>query len=359
MKLNKKTIGLAVGMACTTMMTLPAQAFEFSAFGDTYLMDATNDTRHFGFGGLDLFVRHDIDPSTEALIEYVFENDGSSFVLDVERLYIKRKINENFSVGAGRFHSPLGYWNNTYHHGVLLQDTVTRPSFLDFEDGEAAILPTHAVGLDLTGKAGPLGYEVSIGNSTFLDTSPAAAPPEIGIGNVGDYSDDKTIFAHLTYDIADVNLGLSLMNNSIVESNPLGTRGVAVGDELIGQTVTGLDARYSYDKLDVLAEYFMMTNDSQATLVGDGKSHDATAYYVQASYQVNDKFRPTYRYESLSFDATDDYFVILGRSEYTASVVALRYELDESNAVSLEYKSSDVGGNTETHAILDWAFLLL
>ena len=354
MKMNKKTISLAVAMASATMMAMPAQAFEFSAFGDTYLMDATNDTRHFGFGGLDMFVRHSIDPNTEALLEYVFENDGSSFVLDVERLYLKRKINDNLNIGAGRFHSPLGYWNNTYHHGVLLQSTVTRPSFLDFEDGDAAVLPTHAVGLDLTGKTGPVGYEVSIANSTFLDSSIVGG--EIGIGNVGDYSDDKTIFAHLTYDIADVNLGLSLMNNSIVESSTGGF--VPQGDELIAQTVTALDARYSYDKLDVLGEYFMMTNDAQAG-VGDGKSHDATAYYLQLSYQVNDQFRPTYRRESLSFDATDAYFTILGRSEYTANVVALRYELDESNAITLEYKKSDVAGNDESHAILDWAFLIL
>ena len=355
MKINKKTISLAVAMAGATMMAMPAQAFEFNAFADTYFMDATNDTRHFGFGGLDLFVRHSIDPDTEALIEYVFENDGSSFVLDVERYYIKRKLNDNLTIGAGRFHSPLGYWNNTYHHGVLMQDTVTRPSFLDFEDGEAAVLPTHAVGLDLTGKTGPLGYEVSIANSTFLDTS--IVGPEIGIGNVQDYSDGKTIIAHLTYNISDVDLGVSLMSNSIVEGAATGGT-LAQGDELIAQKVTGLDARYSYDKVNVMAEYFMMTNDSQAG-VGDGKSHDATAYYLQASYQVNDQFRPTYRYESLSFDATDAYFVILGRSEYTANVVALRYELDDSNAVTLEYKKSDVAGNDESHVILDWAFLIL
>lgn len=355
MKINKNTIGLAAGMACATMMAMPAQAFEFNAFGDTYVMDGTNDTRHFGFGGLDMFVRHEINPSTEALLEYVFENDGESFVLDVERLYIKRKLNDNVTIGAGRFHSPLGYWNNTYHHGVLMLDTVTRPSFLDFEDGEAAILPTHAVGLDLTGKTGPLGYEISIANSTFLDTS--IAGPEIGIGNVQDYSDDKTIIAHVTYDIADVNLGVSLMNNSIVEGAATGGT-LAQGDELIAQSVTGLDARYNYDKLSVMGEYFMMTNDSQAG-VGDGKSHDATAYYLQASYQVNDKFRPTYRRESLSFDATDAYFNILGRSEYTANVVALRYELDDSNAITLEYKKSDIGGNSVSHAILDWAFLIL
>jgi len=358
MKFNKKTMGLAVGMACATMMINPAQAFEFGAMGDASYSTSDDDavSSAFAIGGLDLYARQDIDPNTEAFIEYVFENDGEGFVLDLERMYVKRSINDNVKIGIGRMHSPLGYWNNTFHHGVIMQDTASRPSFLDFEDGEAAILPTHVIGVTVEGQAGALGYEVSMANSTFLDTT--VAGPEIGIGNISDYSDDKTIFARLTYGIADVNLGLSLMNNSIVEAASAGGT-LAQGEELIAQSVTGLDVRYQYDQLSVLAEYYMMTNDSQAG-VGDAASHDATAYYVQASYQVNDQFRPTVRYESLEADvATDAYFTILGRSEYTANVVALRYDLDDSNAVTFEYKASSyVGGADVTEMTLDWSFLM-
>jgi predicted porin len=151
-----------------------------------------------------------------------------------------------------------------------------------------------------------------------------------------------------------------MMSNSIVESGATPTEGVVLGDELIAQTVIGLDGRYSYDKMDVLAEYFMMTNDSSAATSGDGKSHDATAFYVQGSYQVAPKIRPTVRYESLTFDAgTDAYFEILGRAEYTAMVVAVRYDLDDSNALTLEYKDTDYDVGTDTTAvILDWSFLM-
>jgi len=370
MKFNKKTMGMAIGMACATMMVTPAQAFEFGAMGDAKYMtsdevdatDATVGSSAFAIGGLDLYARQQIDPKTEAFIEYVFENDGEGFVLDLERLYLKRDINDNLKVGMGRMHSPLGYWNNTFHHGVMIQDTASRPSFLDFEDGAAAILPTHVIGLTVEGQAGGLGYEVSMANSTFLDTS--ITGPEIGIGNVADLSDDKTIFARFTYDVEGVNLGLSLMNNSIVEAAATGGT-LAQGEELIAQSITGLDVRYSYDKLSVLAEYFMMTNDSQ-TGVGDAKSHDATAYYLQASYQVNDQFRPTVRIESLDFDSSldatqDAYFTTLGRNEYTANVVALRYDLDDSNALTFEYKVTsfeDATMDDVTEMTLDWSFLM-
>jgi len=358
MKFNKKTIGMAVGVACAAMMTAPAQAFEFGAMGDASYSTSDDDavSSAFAIGGLDLYARQDIDPNTEAFIEYVFENDGEGFVLDLERMYVKRNINDSVRVGIGRMHSPLGYWNNTFHHGVIMQDTASRPSFLDFEDGEAAILPTHVIGVTVEGQAGNLGYEVSLANSTFLDTT--VAGPEIGIGNISDYSDDKTVFARLTYEVSGVNLGLSLMNNSIVEAAAAGGT-LAQGEELIAQSVTGLDARYKYNQLSLLAEYFMMTNDSQAG-VGDSASHDATAYYVQASYQVNDKFRPTVRYESLEADvATDAYFTILGRQEYTANVVALRYDLDDSNALTFEYKATSPDGGTDvTEMTLDWSFLM-
>lgn len=367
---NKNVGMMAFIAACPLIFASPADAFEFGAFGDVSYnsSDESGVADSFALGGLDLYAKQNIDTSTEAFIEYVFENDGEGFVLDLERLYLKRKLNDNMSISMGRFHSPLGYWNATFHHGVMIQDTVSRPSFLDFEDGEAAILPTHGIGIQLQGNAGAIGYELAIANSTFLDTTLSANAVdagsakeglEIGIGNISDLSDDKTIFGRLTYDISDVKLGFSFMSNSIVEAAATGDSafgGVTLGNELIDQQLLGLDVRYTYDRLGVLAEYFNIDNSAATGVGGDGT---ADAYYVQASYQVNDKFRPTVRYESLEFDATDAYFNILGTTAYTASVVALRYDLDDSNALTFEYKNTSPKSGTDVAEMtLDWSFLM-
>ena len=39
-----------------------------------------------------------------------------------------------FKVAAGRFHTALGYWNETYHHGTYLHTSITRPVAVRFED---------------------------------------------------------------------------------------------------------------------------------------------------------------------------------------------------------------------------------
>lgn len=184
MNLNKKALVLLVGTMCSATMMAPVYAFQFGAMGDARYTSSDDSAvaDSFAIGGLDLFAREEIDARTEAFIEVVYENEGEAFVLDLERMYVKRSVTDTVRVGAGRFHSPLGYWNNAFHHGVIMQDTVTRPSFLEFEDGDGAILPTHVIGLSVEGKAGPVGYEFAIANSTFV--SSGSSSPEIGIGNI-------------------------------------------------------------------------------------------------------------------------------------------------------------------------------
>ena len=360
MKWNKKTTGLALSSACALIMAMPAQAFEFSAMGDASYntTDATGEYNNFAIGGLDSFVRAQIDDNTEAFIEYVFENDGSGFVLDVERLYVKRNLNETNRIGIGRFHSPLGYWNNTFHHGVIMQDTVSRPAFLDFEDGDSAILPTHAIGLWFEGTAGPVGYELAVANNTFLSTGNFG---EIGIGNVQDYSNSKTFFGRLTYAPNNsLHFGVSAKSGDILEdgsSTPAYT--LAAGDTVAKQTITGVDFRYKHDKFNVLGEYFNLDNKATSTVKANGgTSGSGDAYYVQAGYQATEKLRPTLRYESFKNDG-DVYFTTLGKPEYTANVLALRYDLDDSNVLTFQYKkTSPTGGEDVTEMVLDWAFLI-
>ena len=384
--MRKITTGMC-GLALAVASSLPtsAMALDLGAFGDVKWSgsDKTGDTSGFGLGGLDFFAREQITENTTGFFEFVYENTGDSFVLDVERLWIKREFNPSFSLAAGRFHAPLGYWNRNFHHGVLLQPSVSRPSFIDFEDGEAAILPMHMIGLMAEGRiGGGFSYEASIGNSTALDTTSYTASTtttaatscgcEILLGNVGDGSDGKSFVGRVTYSLAGQPLKLSLfgMRNAVLEAasdSPTNTssfasKGVIKGNTLFDQTVFGGDMHFDNDVFDVTAEYYNLKNDPSTAVGGD--SHTATAYYAQFGYRVLEQFKLGYRYESLSFDAdagnVDQYFEILRRHESKHHVVVLRYDLDDTNALTLELNRANISGSEHfTSYILDWSFMLI
>jgi len=359
-------------LAVAACLPMSAMALDLGAFGDVKWSgsDKTGDTSAFAIGGLDFFARQQLTDNTTGFFEFVYENTGDSFVLDVERYWIKREFNPMFSLAAGRFHAPLGYWNRNFHHGVLLQPSVSRPSFIDFEDGEAAILPMHMIGMMAEGRlGGGFSYEASIGNSTSLDTS-AYAPGsstcgcEIGLGNVSDGSDGKSFVGRATYSFAGQPLKLSLfgMRNSVVEAGSGAGILVPTGNTLFTQTVFGSDVHFDNDVFDVTAEYYYLKNDPSAGVGGD--SHTATAYYAQFGYRIQDPFKVGYRYESLSFDTgagnVDQYFQILGRDESKHHVLVLRYDLDDTNALTLELNRANISGSEDyTTYILDWAFMLL
>lgn len=344
-----------------------AQAVEFGAFGDiSYQGDTADDSRNsFMLGGFDLYATQSIDDKTRVFVEYVFEDPGDGFVIDLERLTITRAITPNFSIGAGRSHTPLGYWNATYHHGALIQDTVSRPSFLDFEDGEGAILPMHVVGLMALGNydlgGGKFRYNLSIANGSSINTEPGNFPPEIDVNNSSDPNEQKTFVLRLTYDMPRLPMQFSIfgMNNGIAESGDSANgASTGFGNDLVNQSVYGFDVRYDNGHFDALTEVYMFNNDDK---VGNSGSHDASAYFIQFGYRVTEKLKPIYRYESVDFTAADPYFQYLGTVEETRHVLGLRYDMDDSNALKFEInrrQPSAPGASDETHYALQWAFLM-
>lgn len=108
-----------------------AYAVNFGLFSDVRLSSSSLEGENTGFalGDLDFYATEEISDNTRGFIELVFENTSSGIVTDLERLWIMRTFTDEFKLSAGRFHSPLGRWNRTYHHGSLVQATITRPFF--------------------------------------------------------------------------------------------------------------------------------------------------------------------------------------------------------------------------------------
>lgn len=373
MTIRKKIFVAVAGAFAMIMPALPAQAIELGVFGDTSMVvnNDSKDNNHFGIGGLDLYANQQISDKVSAFFEIVFENDGDAFVVDVERYQINYQFSPAFRLGAGRFHAPLGYWNRHFHHGVLIQDTPDRPAFLDFEDGEAAILPMHAIGLMAMGKFdNGFEYALSLSNGNQYDTSGGLGADEIRLGNVSDSTDGKTVVGRVSYSFSRVPLELGVfgMNNKLTEADATGAKiaGVGEGKDLVTTRVYGADLHYERNAFDALAEYYYLDNHDETSGVA-GDDGTGNAYYVQLGYRLNDYWKLIYRFEKLAVDHNTAYFNILGSQEYNGNVAAIRFDVDDSNAITLEVNSkrfhasndgtTDNGSGT-TEYVLNWAFLM-
>ena len=376
MKIRKNTFAIA-SIFALSVLSLPTQAIELGMFGDTSAVvnNDRNDNNHFGIGGLDLYANQKISDKVSAFFEIVFENDGDSFVVDVERYQINYQFSQAFRIGAGRFHAPLGYWNRHFHHGVLIQDTPDRPAFLDFEDGDAAILPMHAIGLMAMGKTNNgFEYALSVANGNSYDTNGGTGSlvvttngaglgtDELRLGNVSDGTDSKSVVGRVSYSFSGVPLELGIfgLTNKLVEASSVGSVGVRQGKDLVTTHAYGADLHFQQSDFDALAEYYYLDNNDETGVIAAGNDGTGSAYYVQLGYRLNDYWKLIYRFENLSFDKNTAYFNILGSQEYTGNVAAIRFDVDDSNAITLEMNSKEVHANNNgtTEYVLNWAFLM-
>ena len=71
-------------------------------------------------------------------VEGTATRDNST--LRVERVVAKYQIDNVSQLSVGRFHSPVGYWNQYYHHGRWLQVSKDRPLQTEFG---GTFLPAH------------------------------------------------------------------------------------------------------------------------------------------------------------------------------------------------------------------------
>jgi len=348
----------------------PSYAVNFGLFGDiTYTNSdeaGTNDA--FGLGGLDFYATQQISETTRGFVEFVFENTSSGLVTDLERIWVSHTFDDRFVVAAGRFHSPLGRWNRTYHHGAMLQDTISRPFFLEFEDGATGILPVHLVGLMANGNFllddAEISYEFAIANGPSLNTSTAgfsatsSNKPEIDINASSDADGGKALFLRAIYkpDNTPIQTGLFFMSSAVAESNGTGSSVTTKGAAIVDQTILGADLLYENDDFDLLAEYYSINNTNK---VGTAGKYMATAYYLQLGYMFSEKFKGVVRYENLSFNANDSYFKVLATAEATHNVIALNYFVDDTNSIKFELDNEKTKtGIAKTTFRVQWAFLI-
>jgi hypothetical protein len=308
----------------------------FHGFGDfSYVVnDRHGEHNSFGIGHLDFFLNSSLSENMDVLSELVAETGRDNDVkFEIERVLLRYTPGDYLSLGLGRYHTAVGFYNTAYHHGTLFQTAVGRPFIYNFEDA-GGVLPMHNVGVTANGRipSGSLGlqYVIEIGNGRAYSNS--GSEPVLNV------SDDNSFKA--------VNVGVS--------ARPEGLPGLQIGisgyhDRLtpealprVNQTVLAGYVVYQRPKLEWLNEVLWIQHDPD----GGGATTQAWSAYSQIARQFG-AFRPYVRYQYLHAARAD---VIFSNFSETGTLhgpsLGLRYDINDLATLKLQYDHYwENGGN--------------
>jgi len=277
----------------------------------------------FGFGEQDLFITSELHDRISFLGETVFKftaGTPTEFSVSIERVVIKYNYYGNHNILLGKHHTPINYWNDTYHHGRVFFPTIERPLLF-----AANFIPLHTTGVDMQGQnLGKLrfGYDLMVGNG-------------IGSEEISDNDNYKSVTAAVHIKPFDkLRIGASYYNDIISPGSDL--HGRTINWKVKQQLFTGSIA-YFGPKFEALAEGTMAQDKSDTT----GTQH-STAAYIYGGYKITEKWVPYFRLDNLQYGDGEIYFV---KDNTTSIVGGLRYQINYLAVVKFEYQHTNTQRN--------------
>jgi hypothetical protein len=295
---------------CTT-----AQDTQIRGFIE-FLTSYVDKKVYFGIGEQDLFITSSLSDRISFLGETVFKFDpfsSTNFAVSVERAIIYYNIQGNNDLMVGKIHTPVNYWNDTYHHGRVFFPTIFRPLLFSSE-----IVPLHTVGLGFKGHdLGDVrfGYEVFVGNG-------------LGSSEIKDNDKYKSFTGAIHIKPGDkFRLGMSFYNDVIskgaeVEGKPMFWK--------VNQHIYTASVSRFAKKFEMIAEGTLAINHTDTT-----GSRQTFASYIYAGYRLKNKIVPYVRFDNLHYQEGEIFY---NKNNATAIVAGIRYELNYLAVVKIEYQ---------------------
>ena len=291
-----------------------SQTVQVKGFADVTTSYEKNKAS-IGFDEEDLFINATINDRISFLGETVFKYAPATpteFGVSVERIIIKYNLKGNHDLVIGKVHTPLNYWNDTYHHGRVFFPTIDRPLLFS-----ANIIPLHTLGLGAEGHdLGKIkfGYNFFVGNG-------------LGSSEIADNDKTKCITAAVHIKPADrLKIGLSYYHDEISKDADIHDRKInwQVKQDLFSASV----ARFG-KKFELLAEGTAGINHTDTT-----GTKATLASYIYLGYKLK-KLVPYLRYDNIHYEKGEIYYVI---NNVSSIVAGLRYEINYLAVIKLEYQ---------------------
>ena len=313
--------------------------FNFVATDD----DTAESSTEFKEGQFVLHFTSDLAKRIFFFAEITLTARDDQFKTEVERTLIKFSVADAFKPSFGRFHTPINWWNDTFHHGLWLQTTAERPIMTT----GAGLIPIHFVGAMAEGtfSGGPMtfDYDLGVGNGRNEILSRA--------GDAGDVNDSKAAVASFSLRpdaLYNLKFGAAFYadklsfdyEESLIE---------------VDETIASAYLVWTKETPEIIAEYSTVTHDVQG-----GQEYDASGYYLQLAYRLpvwGSKLKPYARYEDMDVEEGDP--VLAGTSDKQGGLAGLRVDVSSFVAVKLEYqhfKSGNADYIDEGHLQISFAF---
>jgi len=303
-----------LGCVCCSFKSF-GQRTEIRGFMDlsTFLQD---DKVSFGLGEQDLFITSELSDRFSFLGESVFKftpSTPTTFSVSIERVIVKYNFAGNHNLLIGKHHTPINYWNDTYHHGRVFFPTIDRPLMFEYD-----IIPLHTTGVSLQGQnlgEVKFGYDLMIGNG-------------LGSQDVLDNNKRKSITAAVHIKPADgLRIGFSWYND--VMSAGSKTHGGKLINWDVQQNLFSPSIAYFGNKVEVLAESTIAINHTDTT----GTKQTFTGY-LYAGYKIKERIVPYVRFDRLHFQEGE---ILFDKNNTTSIVGGIRYNINYLTVVKLEY----------------------
>jgi|ERR1051326_2883294 hypothetical protein len=311
---------------------LAQQTTTFKGFTDLNY-SVTNKKNSFALGEYDQFVQSQLTDHISFLGEAIFVVEEKDFELYVMRAIATYEVSNYFKVAIGRHHTPIGYWNTAYHHGVVIQPTINRSDPFIF-DHMGGMMPTHTVGFLISGDYITklnFGYDFMIGNG-------------IGSTPVEDNNPQKSVTVNLHFEpVKNLKVIISGYHDFIsagTQRTHMDIGGVTPKDMTMQILNGSLMFMNPSQPFEMIAEYLNYTNKMDS--VGTKTSN---AFSIYSGYKIK-KFTPYVRYDQITFQKGEAYF---NKDDSQKFVVGIRYSFSYLAVLKLEYEKSklEIEGNTD------------
>lgn len=303
-------------------------------FGQYVTRDTTYSKSNFNTGNFVLFVTSQLSERISVLSEVSFNNSGNNFNVEVQRLAFKYYVKDYFSVRAGKMFTPIGYWNNQFTLGLVLQPTIQRPlAIRPSGNGGGGVLQFRDTGIQLEGE--------NITNARFFYKVLFAN----GVGYYGSNDKGDNNIATTVQLGAEPIEGLKIIGSGMFDRieegkpNPNGSVSSLPDNGNLSLLVGSIAYMNPEKKAEFIFEY--LAQKSNFDNIEGTKSH---SYYGYAGYKVTDKITPYVLYNSTqageSKTVSDPYFSPIP-VKIELLTLGVRYKFNSSFICKLEYEMNN------------------